>query len=561
MAEGAQSLRATVEIDGQQLDSDLRSVLEQILVDLHLHLPDAFSLTFRDLDRRVLERARLKIGSKVRISGTELGGQAIVPLIAAEVTAIEADYHPRGSRAIVRGYDASHRMSAGRWTQTYQNAKDSDLARDVAKRYGLEIGTIDDSGPVLPHVSQLNVSDWDFLRARAREIGFEAAVSDGKFHFRKPRPADQAPAAGDYTSGDPLQLVFGRELLEFRPRITAAGQVADVSVRSWDVMTKAAILHEAKASTTSVALKNNPADLAATFGSRRHAVVDRPLATQAEAEMAASALSEAIASTWAEADGVARGNPMLRAGSAVNISVVAECFAGRYTLTRTRHVFDQDGYRTHFVVSGRQERSLLGLTSMGASAGNASGGSQRIYGLVVAIVTGNADPKKLGRVKLKFPWAADLFESDWARMTQFGAGPNSGAVFLPDVGDEVLVGFEHGDVSHPYVLGGLYNGKDKPNLGEGLFDDNGTVKRRSFISRRGHKLIFFDGPGENGVAIISANGQLKLELDERNNEVRIFSGAKVIIEAKGDLALKAGGRMEISAGSALSVRGSTVSIN
>src|SRR3990172_1598264 len=266
-------------------------------------------------------------------------------------------------------------MSAGRWTQTYQNAKDSHLARDVAKRYGLEIGTIDDSGPVLPHVSQFNVSDWDFLRARAREIGFEAAVSDGKFHFRKPRPADQAPAAGDYTSGAPLQLVFGRELLEFRPRITAAGQVADVSVRSWDVMTKAAILHEAKASTTSVALKNNPADLAATFGSRRHAVVDRPLATQAEAEMAASALSEAIASTWAEADGVARGNPMLRAGSAVNISVVAECFAGRYTLTRTRHVFDQDGYRTHFVVSGRQERSLLGLTSMGASAGNASGGS------------------------------------------------------------------------------------------------------------------------------------------------------------------------------------------
>src|SRR3990172_3361932 len=108
MAEGAQSLRATVEIDGQQLDSDLRSVLEQILVDLHLHLPDAFSLTFRDLDRRVLERARLKIGSKVRISGTELGGQAIVPLIAAEVTAIEADYHPRGSRAVAPGYNPSH---------------------------------------------------------------------------------------------------------------------------------------------------------------------------------------------------------------------------------------------------------------------------------------------------------------------------------------------------------------------------------------------------------------------------------------------------------------------
>src|SRR5207247_11233433 len=92
---------------------------------------------------------------------------------------------------------------------------------------------------------------------------------------------------------------------------------------------------------------------------------------------------------FAEADGVAIGNPDLTAGSTVSIGVVGDHFEGQYTLSGARHVFGENGYRTHFVISGRQDRSLLGVASLGASNGHASAGGQPITGVGVAIVTDN----------------------------------------------------------------------------------------------------------------------------------------------------------------------------
>ena len=81
--------------------------------------------------------------------------------------------------------------------------------------------------------------------------------------------------------------------------------------------------------------------------------------------------------------------------------------------------------------------------------------------------------------------------------------------------DEVLVAFENGDVMHPFVIGGLYNGKDKPRLGDNLFD-NGKVRRRGFVSRKGHRLIFFDADDASGVALVTSNGKLQVALNETN---------------------------------------------
>jgi uncharacterized protein involved in type VI secretion and phage assembly len=88
--------------------------------------------------------------------------------------------------------------------------------------------------------------------------------------------------------------------------------------------------------------------------------------------------------------------------------------------------------------------------------------SGRIHGVVVGLVTNNQDPDGLGRVKVKFPWLSDVDESSWARIAAPMAGKQRGACFLPEVDDEVLVAFEHGDMRFPYVLGALWNGQDAP---------------------------------------------------------------------------------------------------
>ena len=82
-------------------------------------------------------------------------------------------------------------------------------------------------------------------------------------------------------------------------------------------------------------------------------------------------------------------------------------------------------------------------------------------GVAKALVTNVKDPLKLGRVRLRFPWLSDTYESDWCRVVQLG-GVRGGGLILPEVGDEVLCAFDRGSLEHPYVIAGLYNGKDKP---------------------------------------------------------------------------------------------------
>jgi len=448
-------------------------------------------------------------------------------------------------------------MHRGRRTESYVGMKDSDIARKVAERLRLTEVAIDDSGPVIEHISQANETDWAFLQRRAREIGFEVGVDKGTFFFRKPAAASGGAEDVDYTTEDPLKLVFGQDLLEFHPRISSAEQVKEVSVRGWDPVHKRALVGRSPAQSSAAKLKTNPAELAGLFGDPTYTCVDRPLASQAAVDATAKALSERIGSAFAEAVGIARGNPKLKAGTPVTIGVVADDFAGKYVITSSRHVFDKDGYRTRFVVSGRLDRSMLAL-----AGGAGSGGSVTapVYGVVVALVTNNDDPEKLGRVKLKFPWLADDFESDWARLVQLGAGPRSGAVFIPEVNDEVLVAFEHGDVRRPYVVGSLWNWVDKPRHVDtpshsGSLFDNGKVRRRGFVSRRGHRQAFLDADGESGIDLVTSDDKLRITLNETGTEILVKSDGTIVIDSTRDIAIKSGANLSIEASGNLTLKG------
>src|SRR5467141_1054935 len=359
-----------VDIDGSALSTQIEALLEQVVVDHHQHLPDMFAITFHDPDRDVISQLGVNIGSTVTIKMTPPGGTAVT-LIKGEVTGFEAEYDATQLRTILRGYDLSHRLHRGRNTQTYKNVTDSDIARQVAGNASLPIGTIDSTSVTYDHVSQGNQSDWDFLKARAREIGYEMGMEDGKFYFRQPMQSSGAPQSGDYQNHtDPLQLVFGDDLIEFRPRVTSAEQVSTVKVRGWDPVQKQAVIGSASAGTVAAGLRDRPSALANTFGGPTFTAVNRPLPQQPMVDGSASSIAEIISGSFAEADGVARGNPKLKAGTTVSVGVVGDHFEGQYTLSGARHVFGENGYRTHFVISGRQDRSTLGPASMGAPTGS-----------------------------------------------------------------------------------------------------------------------------------------------------------------------------------------------
>jgi phage protein D/phage baseplate assembly protein gpV len=515
-----------VEIDGNPLAEDIAPLLVSAYVDDSRQLPDTFVLRFRDPNRMVLSKSAAKVGSSIKVSVQVADAVQPEPLISGEVTALEAEYDAGGTFTVIRGYDQTHRFFRGRRTASYQQMTASDIATKIAQRAKLQIGEVTATTTVFDHYSQAGQTDWEVLSALARANNLEIAVREGKFSFTSPTVASKAPPAGGGASTDPLVLELGKDLLRFRSILTSAGQVGNVEVRGWDVATKNALTATEAAETKRIELPTvTPKALAKTFGDPTYVATDVPYRTQAEVDEAAKALADEVASAFAEFEGTARGNPKLRAGAAVSIDGLGEPFDGKYTITTSRHRFDPlTGYTTSFSVTGRQDRTLLGLASNGHGKAPAV--------IVIGQVSDAADPEKSGRVKLTFPWLSADYVSDWARTVQSGAGKDRGWQVLPEVGDEVLVAFEQGDFRRPTVVGGLFNGVDTMPRGPMDLVDGGTgkINRRSMVSRLGHRVDLVDASGKEGVRVATTDEKLKLIMDHSGTTITLHADGKVVIE-------------------------------
>ena len=194
-----------------------------------------------------------------------------------------------------------------------------------------------------------------------------------------------------------------------------------------------------------------------------------------------------------------------------------------------------------------------------------------LKGVAIAVVTQNQDPDGLCRVKVSYPWHDKPRDSYWARIATPMAGGQRGAVFLPEVGDEVLVACDREDLRFPYVLGALWNGKDQPPE----TNADGKNDKRLIRSRKGHRLLFDDGA--HGAVELALNDGKKVALDDdgiavddgKGNRLVIDSASgAVTIEAAGSLTLKgtavaieASGQLRIKAGATLTLTGTMININ
>ncbi|MCU0734770.1 MAG: phage baseplate assembly protein V [Methylotetracoccus sp.] len=199
--------------------------------------------------------------------------------------------------------------------------------------------------------------------------------------------------------------------------------------------------------------------------------------------------------------------------------------------------------------------------------------ASRIYGMVIGVVTNLKDPEGLGRVKVKFPWLSEKDESHWARIVTPMAGKERGFYFLPEVDDEVLVAFEHGIAEMPYVVGALWNGKDKPPEK----NDDGENNLRTIKSRSGHIIRLNDKKGEEKIEIIDSTAKNKITISTKDNTISIEADADVTIKSsKGKLVLQgkdveiksqaavkieASGNMDLKSNAQLNIKGTAVNIN
>ncbi|MFC9753175.1 VgrG-related protein [Streptomyces sp. NPDC056921] len=538
--------------------------LVSCVVDENVGLPDTAVLMYRDPDHKLLTATGITIGTPLKISVVTVQERVRERLFTGEVTAVELDSDTTGSFTVVRAFSKAHRLQRGRKVVAFRNMKTADIVRKVASGAGLACGRIEAAPITYKQLTQPNVSDWEFLQYLAGESGAHVRVDDkGLLQFVKPKPASSAPSPATSATRHPMVLEYGRNLLALRAVLTGADGADSVEVRGWNIDTKTRLVaREQSIRSDTVSPGMSPSLAAGAFGpNARMTVADTPYRTQAEATAVAGSVAASVSSGFGEIEAVAEGNPQLRAGLPVALGNVGPAFAGRYTATAVHHVLEPNGgYRTTVLVSAAPDRSLAGLTS----GSDAPSRGPRMPGLAIGVVTDIREGKtERGWVRLKFPWLDDTYVTDWVRTVQWG-GQGGGGVFSPEVNDEVLVGFEQGLLDSPYVLGGLYNGVDKPSPHDVPLVDptSGKVNRRSLVSRSGNRLELLDAPrGPSGVRLATGDKRLEVTLDERRSEIAVTVYARGGTRALSSVTLSSSG-ITLDAGTGdVNIKGRSVNVN
>jgi uncharacterized protein involved in type VI secretion and phage assembly len=397
---------------------------------------------------------------------------------------------------------------------------------------------------------------------RAWRIGFECFVSEGKLYFRSPP-----------SGGASIDLTWGQDLLSFQPCMTLAEQVDQVVVRGWDVANKAVIVGQAENGGLypQIQESRDGANWASTFGTGKRTITTQTVVSQAEADILAAARMDEISGAFVEAEGIAFRRPDIRAGQKVNIQALGNRLSGTYLVTQATHVYTTEGLKTFFKVRGVRNGGIVEKLLPPKKGG-------RFPGVVTAIVTNTDDPNNWGRVKLKFPWLSDDVESDWARVVAPGAGPEAGLCLLPEVDDEVLVSFCHGDFSQPYVIGGVWNGQHDlpPDVSASGSGEKPLV--RTWFSRTGHKISVYDN-ADNKIELstagghsiimddanqkieISSSGGITLTLDDGGGSISFQGSTEIEINTSANMKLEAGGNIDLQAGGQVNIQGAMVNIN
>ena len=563
----------TIRIDGADLDPAEANFVHEIKVTDFLRLPDVCTVAVgypaKSPDQgnafQALDDSQFEIGAELEVKLGSTDESTTQTLFKGEIVTVEPTFQSGSVAMVVRAYDKSHRMLRTRKQRAFTNQTVSDIVQKICGEYGLSAST-DASGDPLDYVIQHNETDWDFIWRHAARTGFEFVVDDSSARFGKPGEGS-----------DEVELTYPDDLRSFRPRITAVQQVESVNVRGFDLKTKEQV----------VSTKSQPEQLTRAgiardevqgkFPGATLEIAGQSFRTSGEADAIAQAQLDRLANSYLAAEGACAGNPKIKAGVKLKISGVGSNYSGTYRVARVVHTIRSGGAYTTAFSNSAGEHTLVGQVS-----GNGAGGL-RIDSLLVGIVTNNNDPDELGRVKVKLP-ALSNEESFWVPVAVPSAGNERGLSMLPVPDEQVIVGFENGDPSYPYVLGSIFNGRDKPG-------DELAVKDGSFALKSDHKALVAAkeditlrsdggkwviqinggdvqetvkaGQGGQGAYTGQFDGQWSLKATqsiqlESNMQVTI-KAPQIQIQAQGPLQLQ-GNPVQIDGGSAVTVSGGVINL-
>lgn len=519
-------------IDGAKLAGALGPNLQSVEVEATYNRPDMCSVVFAAPEvsaEKTLPAVKPGAAMEIKVRREA----RVESVFKGEVTSIELDSRYGQTQYVLRAYDKRHRLYRGLDTAVYEQMKHSDIIKKLLSRRAVS-AAVADSGSVMRYAVQTAMSDGDYLEQLLHEVGHVIVREADKFTVKPLGKFDKPVGV----------LEFGSNLESYTFRTSSDAWVAAVEVHDWDPVKKKAIV--GTSSSPTVLIGGQKADYGQPFGPAKAHRAGNAFDDSSAKAMATAARDRMLAGSR-QLEGTCDGNEKMVPGGTVKVQGIDSTYNGDYRLSWVRHRWeDGEGFTTAFACNEPAERSIvhtLGRAASGSPRPEELG--ERIWGVVPAEVTDNNDPEGLGRVKVKFPWlpstGSGQVVSDWVRVAVPGAGTSQKGLYLMhEVGDEVLVAFEHGDPRRGYVLGGLYNSKDKPPLKNADCVKKGKSPQKAFRSSKGHQLTFNDSDDKPGIELITSDKNITLKLDETKGDITFTTkkgGSKVTISAHGDVTI------------------------
>lgn len=542
MSQNLNPVQPKVLLDGENIPFE-SLVLEQSMNSCHRFEVVCEFMSQDEMWQQTPQKFMNRIGSRALItfehreSGTPYEFSGWVTDVRIDAWESEPDFYlvnHRSNRVHIIGEGDIVKLNGSRGMDSFVDSQLKSIVTLATQNAGISLDCEPNFNGVIPYVMRYQESVFEFLN-RLSSTYNEMFFYDGKtLVFGQPKKSPE------------VALTFDHDVFSLCTRASAVPS----NVAAYEY------IHESDKQVSVEGSKDSGAGLLSDIKKRADRLYDdqelvasaSPVTSDTDLKTLADRKSRTVVGSMLSVEGQTRTCQVMLGGiveimfpSKMNVPSL-----GRYRVVEIVHKVDKSGnYSNHFVGTPEKREFI----------------TQRYLGNVkaypeMAVVSSNSDPKGLGRVQVQFDWQKRSGKStNWIRVQTPDAGGNGmtnrGIVFIPEVGDQVMVGFEYGDPNRPYVTGSVFSGSNGKGGGSG-----NTTK--SILTKSGHQIVFEDDDNDWGITITDKNGNV-IKFDTKGKNIQVSAGEtisllanNVTIDASQTVSINAGEDIVLNASKSLS---------
>jgi Rhs element Vgr protein len=452
-----------------------------------------------------------------------------------------------GSALEIECRDNAIKMIVGRKSLTFSKQKDSDIISSIIGNYSGLSSDVTATTTVWPEQVQFYATDWDYILALAEANGLIVTTLNGKVSVFPP----------DKSTTSVLMVTYGDNLLEFNAKLNAVTQLGNVAANSWNFKTQAVVNGNA-APNVSGAGNLTTKKLSETIGLSTYQLqTSAPLES---ADLTNWSKAQIIKSEYAKIMGEAKfqGTNLIDPGKYMTFAGIGDRFNGDYLIGGVVHDLSQGNWVSEVTLGLSPFWFTEEPDVMAPPASGLVPGAKGLFNATVKKM--DEDPDSQYRVLVDVPLLDPKGEGIWARLTNFYSTSGAGAFFMPEVGDEVILGFINEDPRYPVILGSVYSSTSiKPFTG---LDPNQKNSVKAIVSKSGISVQFDDEnkvwtvatPNKNTIIISDKDKKITIQ-DENNNSI-VMSSSGIDLSSQKNINISANQNVTIKGNQGVNIQSS-----